>query len=193
MLAFAASPDLRWSDFPFKGIFLPLLNRAMFYLAAREDNALALKVGASTEVTISNPLAGDQLFELRGPEDSMQRIVPKALPSGLVFPIEALELPGLYTLNSGQDVLRAIAVNTDPVESDLARADNTMRKDFFARLGITQISDLGAEVNVQQAVTQLRFGVELWKYMLALAILCAILEMLVARERKNHEGTKAQS
>lgn len=193
VLAFAVSPDLRWSDFPFKGIFLPLLNRAMFYLAAREDNALALKVGSSTEITVSNPLAGDQLFELRGPEDSMQRIVPKALPSGLVFPIEAPELPGLYTLNSGKDVLRAIAVNTDPVESDLTRADDAMRKDFFARLGITQISDLGADVNVQQAVTQLRFGVELWKYMLALAILCAILEMLVARERKNHEDTKTAS
>jgi hypothetical protein len=192
VLAFAVSPDLSWSDFPFKGIFLPLLNRAMFYLAAREDNALALMVGAGTEVTISSTLAGDQLFELRGPDDSMLRIVPKALPSGMVFPIESPDLPGLYTLNGGKDVLRAIAVNTDPVESDLTRADDQTRKDFFARLGITQIADLGRDTNVKQAVTQLRFGVELWKYMLALAILCAILEMLVARERKIHAEPKTQ-
>ncbi|MFA6232848.1 MAG: BatA domain-containing protein [Bacteroidota bacterium] len=195
VLAFAVSPDLRWSDFPFKGIFLPLLNRAMFYLAAREDNALELKVGATTEVTISSTLAGDQLFELRGPDDAMQRIVPKALPSGLVFPIESPSMPGLYTLNGGKDVLRAIAVNTDPVESDLTRADDKTRADFFARLGITQVAELGRDANVQQAVTQLRYGVELWKYMLAFAILCAILEMLVARERKNPginpEGTRA--
>lgn len=187
VLAFAVSPDLRWSDFPFKGLFLPLLNRAMFYLAAREDNAMDLLVGANTEVTVSNALAGDQLFELRGPDDSMQRIVPKALPSGLVFPIESPALPGLYTLNSGKDVLRAIAVNTDPAESDLARADEQTRRDFFARLGITRVAELAHGANVQEAVTQFRYGVELWKYMLALAILCAILEMLVARDRKPRE------
>lgn len=191
VLAFAVSPDLRWSDFPFKGLFLPLINRAMFYLAAREDNALALTVGGSTEVTIGNLQGGEQLFELRGPDDAMQRIVPKALPSGMVFPVESPSAPGLYTLNAGKDVLRAIAVNTDPVESDLARADEQMRKDFFARLGITQVAELAREANVQQAVTQFRFGVELWKYMLALALLCAVIEMLVSRDRKINEDPKA--
>jgi hypothetical protein len=190
VLAFAVSPDLRWSDFPFKGLFLPLINRAMFYLAAREDNAIALTVGGTTEVTINNLHGGEQLYELRGPDDAMQRIVPKALPSGMVFPVESPSAPGLYTLNAGQDVLRAIAVNTDPVESDLARADEQTRKDFFARLGINQVNELAREANVQQAVTQLRFGVELWKYMLALALLCAVIEMLVSRDRKIKEDPK---
>jgi len=169
-----------------------LLNRAMFYLAAREDNAVELTVGANTELTIANTGSGDHLYELRGPDDSMSRVVPKTLPSGLVFPIESPAIPGLYTLSGGKDVLRAIAVNTDPVESDLARADDQLRKDFFARLGITQVSELDREANVRQAVTQLRFGVELWKYMLALAILCAVLEMLVSRERKSPEVPKEQ-
>lgn len=192
VLAFSVSPDLRWSDFPFKGLFLPLLNRAMFYLAAREDNAIQLLVGASTEVTVSEAVSGDELFELRGDDDAVERIVPKALPSGLVFPVTSPARPGLYTLNSGNTALRALAVNTDPVEADLARADETQRRDFFSRLGIAQVSELAREANVAQAVAELRYGVELWKYMLALAILCAILEMLVARERKNHEDTKTQ-
>jgi hypothetical protein len=120
----------------------------------------------------------------------MQRIVPKSLPSGMVFPVESPSAPGLYTLNAGKDVLRAIAVNTDPVESDLARADEQMRKDFFTRLGITQVAELAREANVQQAVTQFRYGVELWKYMLALALLCAVIEMLVSRDRKINEDPK---
>jgi hypothetical protein len=190
VLAFAVSPDLRWSDFPFKGLFLPLLNRAMFYLAAREDNAVELTVGATTELTIANTGSSDNLYELRGPDDSMLRIVPKTLPSGLVFPIESPSVPGVYLLNGGNTVLRAVAVNTDPVESDLARADDRMRREFFTRLGITQFSELDRETNVQQAVTQMRFGVELWKYMLALAILCAVLEMLISREKKVPEELK---
>mgnify|MGYP000963983682 CR=1 FL=1 len=193
VLAFSVSPDLRWSDFPFKGLYLPLLNRAMFYLAAREDNAIQLLVGASTEVTVSEAVSGDELFELRGDDDAVERIVPKALPSGLVFPVTSPARPGLYTLNAGTEVLRALAVNTDPVEADLARADEQQRRDFFTRLGIAQVSELAREANVAQAVTELRYGVELWKYMLALAILCAVLEMLVARERKNQEDPKTRS
>ncbi|MBR9974709.1 MAG: hypothetical protein KFF77_03940, partial [Bacteroidetes bacterium] len=193
VLAFAVSPNLRWSDFPFKGLFLPLLNRSMFYLAAREDNAIPLVVGASTEVTVTEAVTGDELFELRGDDQAVERIVPKSLPSGLVFPVTSPAQPGLYTLNAGTEVLRALAVNTDPVEADLARADGQQRREFFARLGITQVSELAREANVAQAVTELRYGVELWKYMLALAILCAIAEMLIARERKNPEDTKTQS
>lgn len=193
VLAFAVSPDLRWSDFPFKGLFLPLLNRAMFYLAAREDHAIELLVGRSTELPIADVQGGEQLFELRGESDALQRIVPKALPSGMVFPIDAPAQPGLYTLAAGTETLRAIAVNTDPVEADLVRADEQTRRDFFSRLGVAQVAELAHETNVAQAVAQLRFGVELWKYMLALAILCAVLEMLVAREGKNQEDAKTRN
>lgn len=192
VLAFAVSPDVRWSDFPFKGLFLPLMNRAMFYLAAREDHAIELLVGESMEIPMGDVRSGEQLFELRGDGDAMQRIVPKALPSGLVFPIDAPAQPGLYTLAAGTETLRAIAVNTDPVEADLARADERTRQEFFSRLGIAQVSELARDVDVAQAVTQLRYGVELWKYMLALALLCAILEMLVARERKNNDDATTQ-
>ena len=186
-LVFGVSPDLAWSDFPMKGIFVPLVNRGMFYLAARDDNALALTVGENTEITIPKTVPGDDLFELRGPEGTVQRIVPKTLPSGLVFPVESPSAPGVYTLATGDRVLRSIAVNTDPAESDLARADAELREQFFARLGIANIAELGADVNVQQAVAQVRYGVELWKYMLALALLCALLEMLVARDVKREE------
>ena len=192
VLAFAVSPDLRWSDFPFKGLFLPLMNRAMFYLAAREDHAIELLVGGATEIPIGDVHGGEQLFELRGEDDRIHRIVPKALPSGLVFPIDAPALPGLYTLGAGPETYRAIAVNTDPVEADLAHADEQIRRDFFSRLGIAQVAELARDVDVAQAVTQLRYGVELWKYMLAFALLCAVMEMLVARERKNHDDITTQ-
>ena len=186
-LVFGVSPDLRWSDFAFKGLFVPLMNRAMYYLAARDDNTLNLTAGASAEITVPSTVPGDDLFELRGPEGAVQRIVPKSLPSGLVFPVPAPDAPGVYRLASGETVLRSVAVNTDPAESDLTRADSEETTAFFRRLGIMQTTELGADSNVQQAVAEVRFGVELWKYMLALALLCALLEMIIARDVRRQE------
>lgn len=183
-LVFAISTDLRWSDLPFKGVFVPLLNRSMYYLSARDDDAVHMTVGSMAELTIPNTIPGEDLFELRGPEGTLQRIVPKTLPSGLVFPVEAPALPGVYALASGDDILRSIAVNTDPVESDLTRVDDQTRIDFFSRLGIDNAAELGRDIDVRQAVAQERYGVELWKYMLGLALLCALIEMLVARDVK---------
>jgi hypothetical protein len=183
-LVFALSPDLRWSDLPFKGIFVPLLNRGMFYLSARDDHAVHMTVGSTTEIVVPNTIPGEDLFELRGPEGTLQRIVPKTLPSGLIFPVESPALPGMYSLASGATILRSIAVNTDPVESDLTRVDDQARIDFLKHLGIENATSLGGDIDVRQAVAQERYGVELWKYMIALALLCALIEMLVARDVK---------
>jgi hypothetical protein len=38
------------------------------------------------------------------------------------------------------------------------------------------------------AITQSRFGLELWKYMLALALICAFAEMIVGRGGKEGQG-----
>ncbi|MCB2203567.1 BatA domain-containing protein [bacterium] len=183
-LVYAVNPSLRWSDFALKGIFVPLLNRSMYYLSAREDNTFQMDMGATAELTVPSSAAGEALFELRGAEGSVQRIVPKSLPSGLVFPITSPDRPGVYTLNSGDNILRSVTVNTDPAESDLAQADAEQERAFFQRLGIEKPMELGVHVDVSQAVAEVRFGVELWKYMIALALLCALIEMLVARDVK---------
>jgi hypothetical protein len=184
VLVFAASPDTRWSDFAFKGLFVPLLNRSMYYLASRDDNTVSLLAGESAEITLGSVPSGDGLFELRAPGGEVQRVVPKSLPSGLVFPMEAPDIPGVYALAAGSTVLRNVVVNVDALESDLARASTEEEAAFFSRLGIENARTLDQSQSVQQAVTEVRFGVELWKYMIALALLCALAEMLVARDRK---------
>ncbi len=184
VLVFGVSPDMRWSDFPFKGLFVPLLNRSMYYLASRDDNTVQLLAGESAEISVPSALAGDALFELRSPDGDVQRLVPKSLPSGMVFPLDAPDAPGVYSLAAGSSILRNIVVNVDARESDLARATAEDEAAFLARLGIENAKSLDQSQSVQQAVTEVRFGVELWKYMIALALLCALAEMLVARDRK---------
>jgi len=184
VLVFAVSPSLQWSDLPFKGIFVPLMNRAMFYLAAREDNIHTDIIGNQFDVAIPQASGGLGIYDIVSPSDKSTRIVPKSMPSGLYFTMSDLDQPGVYDLKSAETTLRKIPVNIDPVESDMTRVTSEERDEFFKRLGIASLEILDRNVNVKQAVTQARFGVELWKYMIALALLCAILEMYIARDGK---------
>jgi len=184
VMVFGASPEPTWSNLPFKGIFVPLLNRSMYYLASRDDNTTHMLAGETREVTVAPAVAADAMFELHFPDGTLERVVPKSLPSGLVFPIESPSIPGVYSLVVGEDVLRSIVVNFDPAEANLARGTEEEIAAFFETLGIAGFTTLDRNVSVEQAISEARFGVELWKYMLALALLCAMLEMLIARDPK---------
>lgn len=183
VMAFAVAADLQWSDFPFKGLFLPLINRSMYYLSSHDDLTLSMLAGETREWTLGSG-ATDALYELRAPDGSVQRIAPKSLPSGLVFPIEAPRHTGVYTLNAGDRVLTGIVVNSDAREADLEHGSADDLAAYLAHFGIANATVLARDVSVQQAITEVRFGVELWKYMLMLAIVCALIEMIVARDSK---------
>ena len=186
VLVFAVAPDLRWSDFPLKGVFVPLLYRSAFYLASRDDFASDATTGGDLDVLVAGRVPSGTMFDLVSPEGETRRVVPKSLPSGLVFPVDHLDMPGVYTLAAGDEVLRTISVNTDPAESRLARAEDAQRDQWMNRFGITRLSVLDAKLDVQSAIAEARFGVELWKYMLFLALLCAVTEMFIARDVKRN-------
>jgi hypothetical protein len=121
---------------------------------------------------------------LKAPDGQGQRLSPKSLPNGLYFTLGALDRPGVYDLASDKTVLRKLPVNIDPLESEMTKITAKERTDFFRGIGVETLSLLDRDVNIQKAVTEARFGVELWKYMIALAILCALIEMIIARDRK---------
>jgi hypothetical protein len=183
VLAFAVSPNLRWSDFPFKGVFVPLINRAMFYLSTREDFVQPEIVGRSFDLALP-PSTPNGVFDLKSPDGQGQRMIPKNLPTGLYFSISSIERPGVYDLASDKAVLRKLPVNIDAAESDMTKISAKDRTEYFRSIGVETTHLLDRDANIRQAVTEARFGVELWKYMLGLAILCALLEMTIARDRK---------
>ncbi len=185
-LVFGVAPNLQWSDFPLKGIFLPLLNRAMFYLAAREDYVHGDIVGHPFELSLPTGSSAS-LYDLRMPNGNVLRMTPKNLPSGLFFSMDNLDQPGVYQLICDAKVVRKIPVNIDPSESELRKISSPERDAFFKGVGITMVKRLDKNANVQQAVTEARFGVELWKYMLGLALLFALAEMFIARDVKQAE------
>lgn len=183
VLVIGVSPSLRWSDFPLKGIFVPLMHRAMFYLAARDEFIQATTVGKPFDLAVP-PLAQEGFFDLVAPGGITSRLTAKTLGAGQYFTIDQLDEPGIYTLKSGEAAVRKIAVHTEPAESRMARIDAAARESFFQSIGVEKPTVITNADSVQQAVMESRYGVELWKYMLLLALVCGVAEMLIARDVK---------
>lgn len=196
VLILAVEAGMTWSDFPVKGVFIPLLHRSAAYLAARHDQVEAYPAGRQPAWNLRIADRSDRdLFFVRAPDNDEEKVVPRFHPvSGLAsFTSGPAMLPGIYDLErttagtAARETLAAVAVNTDPSESDLARADEATLQGFEAQLGLSpdQIHALSGTERLEEAVHEARFGVELWKYLAGLAVLLALLEMAIGRVGKN--------
>jgi hypothetical protein len=181
------SPDLRWSDLPTRGLFLPLLYRSVFYLS-------------SGETVAGDPLLAGRPAELRIPGVSGQAPARLISPEGEEFIPEqrtlfgaalldlgtSLDTPGIYEVRSGDQLLRRVAVNLDSRESDLsAYTPEEAEQQLTARLGdnllVSASPDIGAR-EIVEMLSEQRYGTEIWNVFLLLALLFLISEMLVARQ-----------
>lgn len=197
VLAFGVDPGTAWSDFPLKGIFAPLLHRAVAYCSA--------PAGEDSTATVGSPLR----FALRGGGTESSQICSIVSPSGLeerVTPkirtgsgtVEFLSSPtvetGVYILREGtaneSHILAARAVSLPPWEGDLNILRDENLPSFWASLGLRPEAGkaLSTEGDLEKEVQDTRYGLELWRYFLALAILCALGEMAVGHVRRSEEG-----
>ena len=92
-----------------------------------------------------------------------------------------------------ENILGTASVNIDPRETALQAAGTNEMRSFFASLGFSDgsIAMISTTDEILGAVQESRFGIELWKHMLALAIFLALCEMAVARvTRKEQSGAE---
>src|SRR5690606_35948172 len=97
-----------------------------------------------------------------------------------------LDIPGIYDVLEGERLVRRLAVNVDPVESDLAPiAAGDLRRQLEeetdASIRVLDVPRDGSEAPAQ-AIQAQRTGVELWNVFLLLALLFLVSEMIVARQ-----------
>jgi hypothetical protein len=195
VLFFSVAPTLRWSDFPLKGIFAPLIYRAGLYTLSHEEENTSFTAGDEPIITLHSPqaLSGTRQFTLTSPDGLDEAIHPSAQPThgdgitvSTVFHLNRTDLPGIYQIKNGPSLLSMFAVNVDPLESD-ARLMNpeqltTAADSILKGSGRVHILQRGA--GMQATILQTRYGVELWRYCVILAIIMALLEMVLARDSR---------
>lgn len=182
VLLCSVSATPQWSDFPLKGLFVPLLHRSLSYLT--QEQVKQQSVVAGDPITLTSSVVGSDRLSVRTP-DGMDVDVPlsrSGTTTSAVFH-ETLQ-PGIYSVRNNSVVQRKFSVNMDPDESKTARAEDGTIKTMFDRLGVSagMIRTIDNPSETDRVVLQSRFGVELWKYFLIGALILAIVEMLVARD-----------
>lgn len=202
VLVFSVDAAASWSDFPFRGIFAPLMHRAVSYLSAEQEQARSFVAGDLLKVSVRHQASGDLGgYVITTPSGTEERVTPRYSPAtGMVlFEFSQTSEVGVYELRhaaSGPQrdkaprstVVRAIAVNVDPSESDTRRVTDEELKAFWSLIGVqeSRTARLSITDNLDGSVQAARFGVELWKYCVATALLLAVLELFIARNARKH-------
>ncbi|MDE3058117.1 MAG: BatA domain-containing protein [Bacteroidota bacterium] len=206
IIGFSVGANTQWSDFPVKGIFVPLLYQSLLYAASNTNpmrstsDALPgdpITVQASQLRRQTARADASQAIRIIAPDKKEFLLQPSTRSSNggsesIVFTIHQTTLPGIYTLVedpkgfSREDTVGMIPVNMSPLESNGERATKEDIVSLAERYGLAQNSvTFIANANaLESAVLQTRFGIELWKYLLTAALVIALIEMFVAREAK---------
>jgi hypothetical protein len=191
VLLFSVPANTEWSDLPLKGLFVPLVHRSLAYLAQRSLMERSLLVGEETTIHLRTAIPSKLAITKPGGLEIF--INPQQLAAERTILFSDDDLPGLYTVASGNVILDKFAVNVDPDESNTTPSDNKQRDTIFRRLGMTDksIHTVNQVQEVQRIITESRLGAELWKQFLIAAIVIAIIEMFAARDNKPHRSLTA--
>ncbi|MCF7805740.1 MAG: BatA domain-containing protein [Candidatus Marinimicrobia bacterium] len=171
----STAASLEWTDLPRRGLFIPLMVRASFYLSGTESRyENQLLTGEPIEYRIKDADVGNQLTLIT--------------PSGqsVVLPVRrgtveytAATVPGQYGLYDGENLLATFSVNIPESERDMARMTrNDWQIIFGEQFGaLLQPGTSAGELQTAGLV----HGTPLWQWLFVLAIFCIAGEMLLTR------------
>jgi hypothetical protein len=184
LFLFAVPTTTEWSDFPMKGVFVPLLHRSILYLARQETRSDETLPGS--EVVIRSSVATNSVWTIRNPEKVDIAAMPALQAFQQTLRFSATDQLGIYTVYARDKTLQKFVVNLDPRESQTRKATSAGINSLLQQLGIesSSVHEVHHAEDLERTVLESRFGVELWKYLLMLALIVGIIELLVARSTK---------
>lgn len=184
-LLFAVAPDPQWSDFPTRGIFVPLLYRTLYYLSADRASVEADGSGGDEDIVVigAEGTAPLRLLASDGEEFTTSQ---QSVYGGILIEVEGIvKKAGVYEVKQGDKTLRKVAINANSRESDLVRfspEDAKTQLEQGTKASVKLMNVEGAVRQIQKAIQESRFGAELWNIFLILALVFLLAEMLVGMQ-----------
>jgi len=192
VLMYSIHPGMQWSDFPIRGIFVPLLHRSLLYASAVDHDHDRFIAGDNVTVSIPATEAGIQGEHiLVTPDGTESRIQPQHLAAAgaLQFSFDTVDQTGLYKIQRNGITVRAFAVNVHPGESTGERVTKNIVDERLGDFGLEHIHFVEQDDDLAAIVQESRYGRELWKLFALLAFLMALFETVVARDPKQQTAT----
>jgi hypothetical protein len=167
--------DLAWSDMPLRGLFVPLMQRMIRYLAPTTAHGQTYTVGDRAWRRLA-AVGVDARVEVESPSGRRLVVQAERVGSERLWKVPDLNEAGIWQLRTGGGVVDAFAVNVDIAEADLTPVT---QQEIDRRLGHVRILEAGD--SLRETVNAARFGRELWRELLVLAGALLLLELWVAR------------
>ncbi|UCC79236.1 MAG: BatA domain-containing protein [Candidatus Zixiibacteriota bacterium] len=175
VLVYGSGFDLSSGELPAHPFFIPFLVRSIEYLGSRNaDLGFAGVIGQPFRWNVKSSSGA---FSLVAPDKTAEKLKNAGVSTRVFVSGTVYKEPGIYTLESDGDIISLLAFNVDPAESDNDRVETN---DIREILGVTT-RELDSYGDITTSIKEARFGRELWKEFLAIALILLIIESLLGR------------
>lgn len=179
----SSAPILAWGNFPLKSIFVPLMNKSILYLVSKDKSENNVIAGTDFNIDIRGRSIA-QLKVLR-PDNREDFVTLDQSYENAFVTYDKSNLTGNYKILSGTKVIDEVSVNADPLESKVKYYTKADFENYLSKINFKgKMFYMNKNENISDAILKARFGSELWKLFLIIALLLAFVEMLVARNAK---------
>jgi hypothetical protein len=159
------------------------MNKAVYYLAAKDNGNQEYLAGDEIEINLAINLSPQIKIDRPDKTDDFLNL-DKNLQNNYIS-YDKTKIVGNYKVFSGSRIIDEIAVNTDPRESVTKYLSETDFNDYLKKIDFKGKHIVVAKnENPAKVILQSRFGSELWKYFILIALLLAIVEMTIARNTR---------
>lgn len=166
-----------YSNLQRHALFVPVMFRIV--LLSGHDQPLFYTLGKDASIDVPSVTVTDKQI-LKLSKDG-QSIIPDARQQGgstQLFISDQLHDPGIYELKRQDSLVAAIAFNDNRKESDMSYLTGTDLKQLMPGAG--NILEAGP-ASLKSEVSQLNFGLQLWKLCIILALVFLAAEILLIR------------
>ena len=176
MLFFASGLDSSWSDMTFAMIFAPLIHRSALYLASSGGASLpAVYAGDPLKFGFVPGVPG-AAYSAEYPDSRRVFLLPEGQGAGLLRLPSAGRI-GFYSFFENDRLIGVSAVNPDPKESDLRALEGDLQA-FFPGIPVHRLAETQ---DIGKKLRAIRYGTELWKGCLALALMFLLAETALSQ------------
>ena len=174
---FASPLDLEWNDLPLRGLFVPLMHRLSRYLSLPVDQNRAYAVGNTVRRYVESASA-DRRVQAESPSGRRLYIEADLVGGRSVWRIPRVDESGLWRLLQDGEPVDWFPVNIDTRESELAPLAPGVLDRVF---GPGRAIPIRPGDDLRETVLLNRYGRELWKECLILAVVLLLLELWLSR------------
>jgi hypothetical protein len=187
LLYCAVSPNSEWSNMPVTGFFPAFIYRSAYYLSSKEEYGQNISAGESVRLEVPKKFSGDRNYSIVDPNGKEFYLQQITLPQSAILEFPALLIPGVYKVSDPNGKpLATISANVTPSESYVISLSKDKISDNLSSLikGDNDVLYYDRELNIAEIIQEAKTGTELWQLFLVLSIITALIEMLVARNKK---------